>query len=110
VVPPVELADADAVGLAVVPSGSTPQANVPLTEPDEPQGQPGGVVTIEDVYRFDALTCDDGRMLPVTDPFAPGDPEPGWPGTCRCSYASVPSIRRALPTWPHGKPRSSLRE
>ena len=49
--------------------------------PDEPQGQPGLVTTLEDAYAFDPLGI--GDELPVVDPFAalaPSDaavPEPG---------------------------------
>ena len=45
--------------------------------PDEPQGQPGEVVTVEDVYAFDPLASGAGERLPVADPFAPGEPQPG---------------------------------
>jgi hexosaminidase len=46
--------------------------------PDEPQGQPGRVTTLEDAYAFDALRPTGAeKPLPVADPFAAGDPEPG---------------------------------
>lgn len=51
---------------------------------DEPQGQPGQVITLEDVYRFDALSLPTlGERLPVADPFADAAAarEPGVLGT-----------------------------
>lgn len=45
--------------------------------PDEPQGQPGSVVTIEDVYAFDPLVSATGERLTVSDPFASGESKPG---------------------------------
>ncbi len=39
--------------------------------PEEPPGQPGQIVTLEDVYRFDPLGGPaPGERLPVADPFA----------------------------------------
>jgi hexosaminidase len=47
-------------------------------DPDEPPGQPGGVVTLEDAYAFDPLASGDPRRpLPVADPFAPAGAGPG---------------------------------
>ena len=45
--------------------------------PDEPQGQPGGVVTVQDVYAFDPLASAGPEPLPLADPFAAGPAEPG---------------------------------
>jgi hexosaminidase len=47
--------------------------------PEEPQGQPGRVTTLEDAYAFDPLRTAHGADAPprVVDPFAGGDPEPG---------------------------------
>ena len=45
--------------------------------PDEPQGQPGRVTTLEDAYAFNPLVPDAGEILPVVDPFADGVQTPG---------------------------------
>ena len=46
--------------------------------PDEPQGQPGRVTTLEDAYAFDPLRPDgDGQRPDVVDPFDDGEPKPG---------------------------------
>lgn len=62
----------------LAPHRSTFFDYVQRDHPDEPQGQPGGVVTVEDVYAFDPLAAaDGGAPLPVADPFAGGPAEPG---------------------------------
>ncbi|HEY3867767.1 MAG TPA: beta-N-acetylhexosaminidase [Actinocrinis sp.] len=54
--------------------------------PDEPQGQPDGVTTLEDVYNYDPLATGNvgaaaGGRLPVVDPFDTGRAGSGsWEG------------------------------
>ena len=83
--------------------------------PDEPQGQPGRVTTLEDAYAFDPLGV--GDELPVVDPAAPcaGDPEPGvlgaqaqlWteflPTPAAVRYAAFPRLHAfAEAVWSEG--------
>jgi hexosaminidase len=61
----------------LTPHQSTFLDYVQRDHPDEPQGQPGGVVTVEDVYAFDPLASGTGERLTIADPFAAAPPEPG---------------------------------
>lgn len=62
----------------LAPHKSTFFDYVQRDHPDEPQGQPGEVITLEDVYAFDPLSAVGSAPLPVVDPFAQdGSAEPG---------------------------------
>jgi hexosaminidase len=85
--------------------------------PNEPQGQPGRVTTLEDAYAFDPLRADGtGRRPSVVDPFDTGDPRPGvlgaqaqlWteflPTPAEVRYAAYPRLHAfAEAVWSCGK-------
>jgi hexosaminidase len=82
-------------------------------DPNEPQGQPGLVTTLEDAYAFDPLGV--GDELRVVDPFADGVAEPGvlgaqaqlWteflPTAAAVRYAAFPRLHAfAEAVWSDG--------